>query len=583
MQVIALVAAIAAVVTGAIEVVVVSNKPAVSISPPGAAPLGSVSYEVPKGALFVSPMGSDRAKGTKAEPLRSVQRAITLARSGQTIVLRAGSYHEWVTVTRDKTVTIQPYLKEVVWFDGSVVVGNWRKEGSVWISDGWTTQFDSSPTFFRGAPDNTEPGWIFLDPQFPLAAHPDQVWIDGKAETQVAKPADVVAGTFAVDTAASRLYLGSDPTGHEVRSSDKPKALGIQSKNSVVRGIGIHRYATSVPGFGAMSVEAPGVIVDNVLIEDNATAGLFVTASRVTVRQVTVRGNGMMGMGANYADDLLVTGLLATGNNTQHFNNAPVSGGFKITRSRTVTIEKSRISGNFGPGLWFDQSDYATNVVANDISDNVGHGLILEISARFVVAGNTISNNRDNGIKLNDTSDVQIWNNTVVANGINLRVAQDYRRASDLTVPGHDPRRSLPDPKMTWIVGNITVSNNIFSGATADSVVSVEDYSGEYTAAELGVTLDGNLYQRKDASSPKSLVVWSVGPGDPRRENLKAFTAAAGQEKHGVELSFAAASKATWMASGPVSTAAANNARVVPKAVLKLLGWDTSVHRLGAR
>ncbi|MCU1557978.1 MAG: wcoA [Microbacteriaceae bacterium] len=583
-------AALGVIVIGVIAVILVVNRPGVVASKPavvepvtaaGAAELGTISYPIPKNAIFVSPNGSDQASGTEAQPLLNVQQAITIAHSGQTIVLRAGEYHQRVTITSDKTVTIQPYLKEVVWFDGSTVVSAWRQNRGVWVSDGWATQFDSSPTYKRGAPDNTEPSWIFLNPAYPLAAQPDQLWIDGKAQTQVASAAAVVPGTFAVDAAAKRLYLGSDPSGHEVRSSDKTKALNVQSQNTVLRGVGIRRYATSVPGFGTVTVEASGVTIENVLIEDNATTGLFVAAARATVRNVTVRENGMMGMGANYADNLHVTGLLATHNNTQHFNNAPVSGGFKLTKSRTVTIEKSRLSDNFGPGLWFDQSDFNVHVIANDISGNQGHGLILEISARFVLAGNLISANRDNGIKVNDTGDVQIWNNTVTANGIDLRIAQDLRRASDQSVPGSDPRQTQPDPNMTWVVGAVTVSNNVFSGAT-DSLVRFEDFSGGSTVGQLGVSFDGNAYQRRDASSPKALVVWPHGKGGVSYGTLKAFEGSTGQEKHGVELGRADASKASWLTGGPDGAAALRSVRTIPTSVRQLLGWDSSVRRLGA-
>lgn len=576
-----LVALIVVVVGLVTAVAFASNRPSVEARPIfGALALGSVSYPTPAGALFVSSAGSDQAVGTKAQPLRTLQQAVTLSRQGQTIVLRKGTYHQRVTIPVDKTVTIQPYRKEIVWLDGSAVVSNWSSEGKLWVADGWTTQFDSSPTFERGLPDNTEPGWIFLNPQYPLAAHPDQVWIDGTAQTQVADAAAVVPGTFAVDTATSRLYLGSDPTGHEIRSSDKSKAVSIQSQKSVLQGVGIRRYGTSVPGFGAVTVEAPDVTIDNVLIEESATTGLFVGAARVTVNNVTVRDNGMMGMGANYADDLHVTGLSATGNNTQHFNNAPVSGGFKITRSRTVTIEESRFAGNFGPGLWFDQSDFDANVVSNDISHNRGHGLILEISARFVVAGNIISNNSDNGIKVNDTSDVQIWNNTIAANGVDLRIAQDTRRASDPTVPGRDPRQQQLDPDMPWMVGDITASNNVFSGPES-TAVSVEDYSGEYTADQLGITLDGNAYHSAGARGSKQLIVWSKGQGDPAHKTLKSFTSATGQEKNGFE--FTSDSEKPGLDARTSSSPSANGVRSIPKSIQKLLGWDDSARRLGAK
>jgi hypothetical protein len=135
---------------------------------------------------------------------------------------------------------------------------------------------------------------------------------------------------------------------------------------------------------------------------------------------------------------------------------------------------------------------------------------------------------------------------------------------------------------MTWVVRAIAVSNNVLSGTTGDSVVSVEDYSGEYTAEQLGVTLDGNAYQRQGASSPKQLIKWSRGKGDPYYATLAAFTGATKQEKNGVELGFASAGKATWLGNGPDSSPSAGSVRPVPPSIRKLLGWDDSVHRLGA-
>jgi trimeric autotransporter adhesin len=577
------VAAVTVLVFGSVQLLAVLTQEPVAVQP-GASPLGTISYPAPKAAIFVSVDGSDAAKGTKAEPLETVQRAIAVARSGQTIVVRGGTYNQRATVTKDKTVTIQPYHKEIVWFDGSVVVSNWKQEGNLWVSKGWTTQFDSSPTFESGAPENTEPGFTFVNPDYPLAAHPDQVWIDAMAQTQVATSADVTTGTFAVDQAASRIYLGSDPTGHEVRSSNKTKAFGIQSKNTVLRGIGVRDYGTSVSGFGAVSVEAPGVRISNVVIKDNATTGLFIGAANATVSQVTISDNGMLGIGANYADNLRVSGVVSVGNNTQHFNSAPVSGGFKITRSRTVTIEYSQFSNNLGPGMWFDESVFDGNILSNSISDNEGHGLILEISDHFVVAGNTVSNNEKNGIKVNNTSDVQIWNNTVVGNGRDLSIVQDQRRSSDKAIPGHDPRQTSSDPKMTWIVGAVTASNNVFSGTTSNCVVCIEDFSSMYSAEELGVTLNGNAYQRESPDSADWLVVWSGPDGKPLTyTTLDDFVGATRQERRGVELGNAGHEAKTWLTEGADEGAAGASVLILPQSIRDLLGWGLLVNRMGAK
>lgn len=562
---------------------VAASPPDAAVPAVGASVVGSASYPVPAGALFVATTGSDSAPGTEAEPLRSVQQAITLATSGQTIVVRGGSYNQRTTVTSDTSVTIQPYPGEAVWFDGSVVVTEWRAGSGHWVREGWSTNFDSSPTYTRGAPDNTEKNWTFVNPEFPLAAHPDQVWIDGVAQQQVATAAEVSPGTFAVDNAAGALYLGADPTGREVRASVKTKAFGIQSEGTVLRGVGIRGYATSVPGFGAVTVEAPGVVIEEVVIEDNAGTGLFVGSADARVTNVTLRRNGMMGLGGNYADRLAVRGLVSEGNNTERFNNAPVSGGAKITLSQEVVIENSRFSDNLGPGLWFDQSNYDIAIVSNTMSGNQGHGLFLEISSTFTVAGNTIADNRNDGIKLNDTNRVQVWNNTISGNGRAMLIAQDDRRASDPSQRGRDPRRDRDDPVMTWVIDDVTISNNVFSGATAMCVICVEDYSGELTARQMGVSLNGNVYQREAADAPEWLIVWSRGSGDPSTyTTLGGFRSATNEERDGVELRAAAPGDATWRREAAASARIAGSAQPMPSHIRDLLGWDALTRWVGA-
>ena len=53
---------------------------------------------------------------------------------------------------------------------------------AAWRADGWTAQFDHSPTYTKGAPDNTAANWSFVNASYPMAAYPDQLWIDGVAQ-----------------------------------------------------------------------------------------------------------------------------------------------------------------------------------------------------------------------------------------------------------------------------------------------------------------------------------------------------------------------------------------------------------------
>ena len=500
-------------------------------SDPGTAPVATQPSPVPDGAIVVAIGGDDAAPGTPEQPVASVGRALQLAPPGGTVVVRAGTYHESLTIAT--TVAIEAWPGEEVWFDGSVPVAGWVPDGPVWRVDGWTVELDPSPTYTRGAPDSTQPSFSFIDPAHPLASHPDQLWIDGVAQRQVGSLAEVVPGTFFHDQPADRLYVGSDPTAAEVRASDLVKAMSVQADGVVLRGFGVRRYAPSVPDLGAVTLERPGITIEQVTITDSATTGLSLLSTGITVRQVRVAASGMLGVHGNHADGVVIDGLVSEGNNTERFNSSPVSGGLKITRSRGVTVRNSIFRANAGQGLWLDESVYDMTIVGNEMRGNAGHGAVLEISAKALFADNVVEGNGGHGIKVDNTSDVAIWNNTFVGNGRNINLVQDPRRYGDGS-PGVDPR--LPgDPTMTWLLGPVVVANNVIANpASGNCLLCVEDFSRERTAEEIGVTADGNVYNRPSTDAPEWVVVWSRAADDPAVfTTLDDFRAATGQEAAG--------------------------------------------------
>jgi parallel beta-helix repeat protein len=550
----------------------------------GAAVVGSTSYQVPTGAVVVSPQGRDGARGTMTDPVSSVKKAIAMAAPGATIVLRAGTYHESVVVPAGSHLTIQSAPGEAVWVDGSSTLTNFTGIEGAWQVDGWDTVFDSSPTYTAGAADGTTDGWSFINADKPMAAHPDQVWIDDVALDQVESRSDVVAGTFHVDYDTQTLTIGSDPAGHTVRASDRELAVSLRSTDSTLRGIGVRRFSPSVPQLGAVRAEEASATIENVAILDSATTGLFIRDPHSRIRDVTVARSGMLGIAVSYADDLRVSGVVSVDNNTEGFNPSPVSGGMKITRSREVAVVDSVFDSNAGPGLWFDESIYGGVATGNDISDNATHGLVLEISSTFVVADNVISGNGENGIKVNNTDAVQVWNNTLVGNGRTINIVQDGRRASDPKDAGHDPRQPFPDPTMSWIVGDIVVSNNVLAESTGNCLLCVEDFSKEFTAEQLGVIAEGNVYQRPDAQSPSWLVVWSRGAETNPAvfTSLDDFRAQTTLESAGLEILGASAANDTGTVDSSVADRAPTVASALPRAVATLVHQRAGTLALGA-
>lgn len=524
---------------------------------------GGQSYSAPSNARYVSPTGSDSAAGTLAAPYKTITKAIGAASAGQTIVLRAGTYHE--SITLNKQLTIQPYNNEVVWLDGSSVVSGWVADGARWRVDNWTAEFDASPTYTRGAADSTEEFWGFVNKDYPMAAHPDQVWIDNQAQAQVGSLAQLGAGKFYVDYAANRLYLGSNPAGRTVRASDLSKAISVRADGSVLQGFGVSRFAPSVPDMGAVTMEKANGRVSGMAFVDNATTGLSLLSSGLTVTGITAARNGMLGVHANYADKLSTSGVSALGNNVEHFNSSPVSGGFKITRTRGITVVGGQFRDNDGPGLWLDESTYNSSITGNKLINNSSHGVSVELSSTSNLVNNLFVGNGGFGMKINDTSQVRVWNNTLINNNRPINIVQDARRASNQSTPGHDPRQPFPDPTMTWINGPVEVRNNIMAGTTGNCLLCVEDYSKQLTAEQMKVTAIGNVYQRPNTSSPGWVAVWSTGAGNPKVfTTLAAFKSGTGQEAVSLALDGKPATNANGSPTTDVQNAVSTVAQTLP-------------------
>lgn len=547
--------------------------PSAVVGSSGALPVGQASYPVPSGALVVAPNGSDSNPGSTSQPLATVAEAISRSPVGGTVVLRGGTYHQRFTIR--KPVTIQNYPNEAVWFDGSQRVSGFVSDNGTWRKDGWTVQFDNSASFTRGSNAGG-----FVNPEYPMAAHPDQVWIDGVAQQQVASRSAVEPGTFYVDYSSQRLYLGSDPAGQEVRASTLGRAIEIRAEDVQLRGFGVRRYAPSLPDMGTITVERPNATVENLHLIDTSTTGISILAADVTATRLTVLRNGILGIHANHSDGLRMKNVVSNDNNTERFNQAPSSGGMKVTRARDVTIEQSTLSNNLGPGFWFDESVKTGSISRSVLADNAGHGISLELSDNMTVAGNVIRDNGRFGLKINNTSDVEVWNNTIVRNNRPVNIVQDTRRGSNPSTPGHDPR--YPGA-LSWINGPVNVRNNVLSLSTGNCLLCVEDYSEEFTAEDFEVTTNNNFYQRDASDQPTWLAVWSLGAGNPAVfTQLGDFRQATGQESTSYHLLGSAAADADGRVTAPVREAAQTTATGVPAAIAQLINVEQGTRLLGS-
>jgi len=83
---------------------------------------------------YVATTGIDSNPGTLDAPVRTIQRAATLAQPGDTVFIRAGTYHETVAPARSGSagapITFEAYNNEPVIIDGADPIGSWSRYGN---------------------------------------------------------------------------------------------------------------------------------------------------------------------------------------------------------------------------------------------------------------------------------------------------------------------------------------------------------------------------------------------------------------------------------------------------------------------
>lgn len=519
----------------------------------GSVAVGAAAYAVPGDAIYVATSGNDTTgTGAIGAPYKTLAKGLTAAVAGKTIVLRAGSYHEGgsnhlsangIQIFKNN-ITIQNYPNEAVWFDGSQTQTGWTQSGATW-SIPWTKVFDHSPTSSSGAADGSTPGWQWINANYPCAPFPEQVFIDDVPQTQVDSLAACTAGTFFVQGTTTNmiftptaLHIGTDPAGKTVAISDLHNFLNLGNgfTGLTIRGVGIRRYGNALPQYGCLRFDGDGFIatnglLENVVMEDIATAAFESNAcGGNTLRNVTFRRAGYRAIGGHHSDNLTLDKVLIEECNSQNFNSSPDSGCIKITQSQHVTLKNSILRNSKCKGMWFDMSVYDMSVYSNDFIDLKDTCAFFEISGTGVCANNLFVNCPAEAIKVNNTDNMEVWNNTIVncanlslklspdtsnlGNGDRrpLAVYQEMRRPAN-TSYGDDSRYPYPDVRyttyMTWVIGDITINNNIVADnpANAYAAFCIDDQniasggSAGQLLASYGAVMGGNVFHWTTAPS----------------------------------------------------------------------------------
>src|SRR4051794_18461538 len=97
--------------------------------------------------LHVATSGSDASDGSADRPFRTINRAASAAQAGDTVVVHAGEYREWVKprhggLSDSRRITYEAAAGEHVVIKGSERVTGWEPDGgTVWKATVANTMF----------------------------------------------------------------------------------------------------------------------------------------------------------------------------------------------------------------------------------------------------------------------------------------------------------------------------------------------------------------------------------------------------------------------------------------------------------
>lgn len=477
-----------------------------------------VRYVIPSGAYYVSPGGNGSLPCSQRNPC-SLSKALSSSPSGTTIVLRGGTYRTSGFDARiPRKLILQPYPGEKVILKGSDVASSWKADGALWKTS-WSRLYPPG--------SNTDISKL-TNAENPMAVYQDMVFVNGTPLKQVSTRTAVVPGTFYIDYSKQLVYIGTNPANSTIEITASKWGLhtyNVSASGITIRGLKFMHYAET----GVM-IQSPAAVIEHNEFVHNAVAGIKIyNAKRVQVRHNLFHANGCHGAGINGSDYLVFENNLVTENNTEKYNrNSWSAGGVKILLSPYAVVRNNFFHRNDGNGVWLDHSSNFVAIVNNLSTKNTRMGIHCEISDHVIIAGNVATDNGYNyenlagaGIGVSNSSDVRVYNNTLVNNEINLQIADISRAGS-------------------WITRNTIVKNNILSDASIQTYPSAEVWVRKLACDDVVVKeMEHNAYHKTNPNQPDMLVRWKVGDSSceerERIETLARLTDSFGFGKNSLE------------------------------------------------
>jgi parallel beta-helix repeat protein len=447
---------------------------------------------------YVATTGNDANVGSSLDaPFRTIQKAMTKAVAGDSVLVRGGTYRESVEAggaggTAASPIRVSGYNGEVPTIKGSEVVTGWTlHSGNIWKKTGWAINSQQVFVDFDARPSNS----------LQQIGMPSSYYTSWEYNAPVGTGLSTMkAGSFFYDTAAKNLYVwlpdGSDPNKHVMEVSTKRRLFTMRAPYIYLKGLAFrHTSSSNVTQQSAAVEMSANSLVEACDIQYTDFAGLQMgyMVGGTVARNSVISNNGSSGINASATYGFKVQNVTMNYNNNRNFNTLWHAGGFKAATDAYGTIENSTAAYNNASGIWFDYANAGGQII---IRNNFIHhngpkeaGIFFEMSNNGLIYNNVLVSNSRRGVYLSAADNTRVYNNTIVAtsgragievagmprSGGTLKNNKIYNNIVANGTSQYDVFVLKPDG--TSIVGNSFDNNDYYRNGSAIKLTMGSDYS----------------------------------------------------------------------------------------------------------
>jgi parallel beta-helix repeat protein len=505
---------------------------------PSGGPYGPIrqTYDLPevKGKIYyVAPDGKAENTGETIAKPTTLEKAIEKVVTGDAIVMRGGTYRTGELIL-NQGIIIQPYADEKPVIKGTYVATGWQNLGGGLWKTSWTRLFPAGPDdwWWRDWGGRTTPLHRFNN---------DMVFVDGKFLQSAGWIDEVDENSYFIAYDRGEVYIGTDPkdrlvevtafNGAIYRTTGECHGKTSDRKGPVIRGITFTQYAgdaifvegtypQGLSGESSHGKEVMGTTLENCEISNCSRVAARLRGDSLVLRHCKVSNTSTEGIYIEASSDVLLEKNIFTKNNIERITGYFPAAVKIFNQSYRVTCRDNLVIDlPYSNGIWYDVGNVDGVFVDNWVQD-VGtrdrefskeqfwpsdNGFFFEISKGAICAGNVFVN-CDQGIYVLNSSNVKIYNNTLVNSTVTI--GRTPRSAEN----DHFGWHPSTGPDVDERYGHVFVNNLLAADGTYYRPLFVA-FQTPSLCKKLSKPqfnqFDNNVYVRTPGATSRSLMLWS--------------------------------------------------------------------------